>query len=814
MPTLRYALREFARRPAFTAVAVLTLALGIGANAAIFSVIDAVLLRPLPYADPDRIVIPWEYSAEMEQRVGLDRLPSSPADFTDFAARQSTFAHFASMRGERLNLTEGTDPERVGAVRVSEAFFDVLGVTAYIGRTFVPDDARGGRMVVIAHQLWVRRFGSDPAIAGRSVSLNGEPATIVGVMPPGFTFPALGELPEAYGFAATPVIWTLDVLTPEQRRNRGGKSWILIGRLKPGTTIEQAEADLAAIAADIARDHPRSNAGWTVRVLPLREQLVGQVRPALMVLLAAVGVVLLIACANVANLLLVKATARQRELTVRSALGAARWRLMADLLVESTILALLAGVAGVAVGWWMLRALLTLVPSTLPSLAAAGLDIRVLAFTLVMSLLTTAVFGLVPAVLASRCDPSDGLREGARGTVGSRRGRTLRKVLVVVEVALAVVLLVAAGLLTRTFVRLMQVPTGFVSRGVLTMEIALPPSVYRGSSAVTFFETLLGRIAALPGVAASGATSGLPLSGGENLTLVTAEGAPRPEPGREILTDYRTVTPGYFTTLQIPTKDGAVFGDEVRAEGPRPIVVNETMARRLWPDRPALGRRIKLAAYEQDAPWYTVVALVGDTRQTGLETALRPQVYVHHRQDPSTHMAVVLRVPGDPLGIAPTARAAVLAVDPRQPVASVRTMDAVVEAAVSGRRFHVFLFAVFAALAVALAVVGLYAVVAYSVAERMREMAVRLALGARPLSLLTLVLREGLSLVAVGIGVGIGAALLLTRFLESLLFGVRARDATTFVVVPLLLLAAATVGCLIPARRAMRVDPAAALRSE
>jgi putative ABC transport system permease protein len=814
MQPVRYALREFARRPVFTAVAVFTLALGIGANTAIFSVIDAVLLRPLPYADPDRIVVPWEYSAELEQRVGLDRLPSSPADFADFAERQTTFEHFASMRGERLNLTEGTEPERIGAVRVSQPFFDVLGVSAHVGRTFVSEDVSRGRTIVIAHHLWVRRFGSDPAIAGRTVSVNGEPATVVGVMPPGFAFPALGELPEAYGFAATPAVWTLDVLTPEQRRNRGGKSWILIGRLKTGVTIERAQADLAAIAADIAREFPRSNAGWTIRVLPLREQLVGQVRPALMALLAAVGVVLLIACANVANLLLVRATARQRELTVRSALGAARWRLMADLLAESAILSLLAGVAGVALGWWMLRALLTMVPSGLPLLSAAGLDGRVLGFTLAVSLFTTAIFGIVPAVLASRCDPSEGLREGARGTVGSRRGRVLRQGLVVVEVALAVVLLVAAGLLIRTFVRLIQVPTGFDSRGVLTMEIALPPSGYSAGAAVGFFESLLARVEALPGVEAAGATSGLPLAGGENLVLVTPEGAPPPEPGREIVTDYRAVTAGYFETLRIPLVQGELFGGNVSADGPRVLVINETLARMLWPGRSALGRRLKLAAYEQDAPWYTVIGLVGDTRQTALEAALRPQVYVHHRQDPSGNMAVVLRAAGEPLSMAPAARAAVLAIDPRQPVARVRTMDGVVEAAVSRRRFHMFLFAMFAALAVTLSLVGLYAVVAFSVAERMREMAVRLALGARPSNLLTLVLREGLSLVSVGIAVGLAAALLLTRFLESFLLGVRPRDATTFVAVPLLLLAAAIVGCLIPARRAMRVDPAVALRSE
>jgi predicted permease len=814
MQTLRHALRGLARRPAFTAIAILTLALGIGANAAIFSVIDAVLLRPLPYRDADRLVIPWEYSAEVQQRLGFDRLPSSPADFADFHRRNRSFESFAAMRSDRVNLTGGGDPERLSAVRVSEEFFDVLGVQAVIGRTFVPGDSLQVRTVMLGHGLWQRRFGSDPSVVGRTIQLNSEPAIVAGVLPPWFRFPAAGELPEGFGFSATPEIWSLEVLTPDQQRNRGGKSRALIGRLKPGVSMEQAEADLAAIAADIARESPRSNAGWTVRVISLRDQLVGRVRPALMVVLTAVGLVLFIACANVANLLLVRATARQRELTVRCALGASRARLMRQLLTESLVLAVMAGLAGVVLAWWTLRVLVTTLPANLPAVEQAVVDLRTFGFTMVTSLVTGLAFGFVPAYQGTRCDLAGALRDGGRGTIGGRRVHHTRSLLVVLEVALAVLLLVGAALLIQTFIRLTNVPPGFRTEGVLTLEIALPESAYSDATSTAFFGALLERLEALPGVEAAGATSGLPLGGQENVALVTIEGAPRPEPGQEIMSDYRVVTPGYFTALDIPLRHGTWLPEQVRADGPPVVLVNETMARTWWRDQSPLGRRIKLAAYEQDAPWYTVVGVVGDTRQSGLESALRPQVYVHLGQNPSGQMAIVLYSSGNPEALALPARAAVTGIDPSQPVASVRTMKNVIEASVSTRRFNMFVVALFALMAVTLALVGLYAVVAYSVAERIPEMGVRLALGAQPADLLAMVLREGLTLVAAGIGIGLVAAFVLTRFLEAMLFGVQARDAATFIGVPLVLLIAALLGCIIPARRAMRVNPATALRAE
>ena len=814
MQSVRSAVRGLARRPAFAAVAILTLALGIGANAAIFSVFDTVLLRPLPYPEPDRIVMPWEFSEEVRQRLGFDRLPSSGADYHDYLTRQTTFESFAAMRTEQLNLTGEGEPERIGSVRVTSQFFDVLRVQPVVGRTFAPGDETRERLVLIAHGLWQRRFASDPGVSGRVIRLNGEPATVIGVLPPWFRFPAAGELPESFGFSLTPVVWSLDVLDPEQRRNRGGKSRALIGRLKPGVSAGAAEDELAGIAADIARESPRTNAGWTVRVMSLREQLVGSVRPALLALLTAVGFVLLIACANVANLLLVRAAARQREICVRSALGAPRSTLMIQMMVESLVLSGLAGVVGLVIAWSMLRALLIMLPATLPALGQAGLDWRVITFTAVLSLVTGLVFGVFPAVQCTKQDTAEGLREGGRGTIGGRRAHRTRNALVILEVALAAMLLIGSVLLIQTFVQLTRVKTGFRTDRILTMEIALPKLGYPPPRAADFFETLLDRLSELPGVEAAGVTSGLPLSGRENLALVTVEGRPRSEPGQEIISDYRVVAPAYFRVLGIPLVEGSPLPDQPRPDGPPLILINQMMARTWWPAQSPIGRRLKIASYDQIAPWYTITGVVGDTRYTGLDSALRPQVYVHHVQDPNEQMAVVLRTTGDPTPLAVPARAAVSAIDPNQPVARVRTMEQVLSSSVAGRRFHMSLVGVFAALAVVLSVVGLYAVVSFSVAERIQEMGLRMALGAKPSNLMALVLTEGMTLVGIGILIGVGGALLLTGLLETQLFGVSARDTATFLVAPTILFAAGVLGCLAPARRAMRVDPAIALRSE
>jgi putative ABC transport system permease protein len=568
------------------------------------------------------------------------------------------------------------------------------------------------------------------------------------------------------------------------------------------------------IAEGIARDFPGSNAGWTVRLVSLREQLVSRVRPQLLVLLTAVGFVLLIACANGANLLLVRATVRQRELTVRLALGASRRRVVLELLAEGVMLAVAAGVAGLVLAWWTLNTLVAAAPANMPALAQAALDGRVLLFTFALSAVTGVVFGVLPALQATGSGIVDGLRDGARGVVSSRRANRLRSLMVVVEVALAVVLLVGSALLVQAFVRLTRVDSGFNAQRVLTMELALSPAAYPPAQAGLFFDRLVERLEALPGVDAAGLTSGLPLTGHEHLTLVTIEGAPPPEPGQELMSDYRTVTNGYFATMQIPLHDGSLLPEPGASDEARYALVNQQLARTAWPGQDPIGRRLKLVRHDVDAPWHIVTGVVGDTRHTALDIELRPQVYTHHRQSPDGQMAVLLRTPGDPALMARAARAVVAAIDPTQPVSRVRTMAEIVDASMAGRRFHMFIIGAFTALAVLLALVGLYAVIAYSVAERIHEMGLRLALGARPANVLALVMAEGMKLIGMGMGAGLVAAAALTRLLESQLYGVQALDLKTFIVVPLLLAAVGLLGCLVPALRAMRVDPSTALRSE
>jgi putative ABC transport system permease protein len=813
MQDIKTAVRALARRPAFTLIAVLTLALGIGANAAIFSLVDAVLLRKLPFADPERLVMPWQYSAEVHQRVGFDRLPSSPGDVTDFITRNTTFEDLASMRAERVNLTGGGDPERVGAVRVSRNFLRTLGVQPILGRGFAERDGSEGRVILIGYGLWQRRYGGQDVL-GRAISVNGQPATIIGVLPSWFHFPAGGEMPTGLGYAQTPEIWSLDVLPPEQQNFRGGKSFSMVGRLRDGVSMAAAEAELNTIGDDIARRFPDSNAGWIVRILPLREQLVGSVRTALVVLLTAVGFVLLIACANVANLLLVRAASRQREVAVRYAIGASRGQIVMQLLLESLVLSVAAGLAGIFVGWWGLQALLAMLPVDLPTLARATLDWRVVAFTAGLSMLTGVVFGIVPALQAARVDPIEGLREGGRGTVGSRRAHRTRNALVVLEVALAAVLLIGASLLVQTFVRLLNVNTGFLVDGVLTMEVALPRTVYPGPRAADFFERLVGRLSAVPGIDGAAAASSVPLAGSENLRQVTIEGRPRPDPGKEIIADFRVVTSDYFRTMGIPHVAGEPLPRSPGPAGAPVLLINAMMADTCFPGENAIGRRLKLTSYDQQAPWFTVVGVVGDTRHTALSSGLRPQVYVHQSVEPSGQMVVVLRTKGEPSGYASVARAAVHEIDANQPAGRIRSMRMVVSDALARQRFTMFLASTFASLALLLSLVGLYAVVSYSVAERTHELGVRLALGATPGTLLSLVLLDGLKLVGAGVVLGLAGSFALARFLETQLFGVTAHDLRTFAAVSLLLLCAAIAGCLIPARRATRVNPMMALRGE
>ena len=813
MHDIRTAIRALGHRPGFAAVAVLTIASGIGANAAIFAVADAALFKPLPYLRSDRLVVVWGYSAEVHQRTGLNRLPWSPGDAEDFINRNRTFEQMAWVRADRVNLTGLDDPERIGAVRVSRPFFDILGVQAVHGRTFVDADAQAGRIVVIGEGLWRRRFNRDPAILTTPIVLNGQPASVVGVLPGWFRFPAVGDLAQGLGYTLDPEIWTLDVLQPEVRRSRAGKSFSIVGRLKDGASVAEAGADLGAIADDIARQFPASNAGWTVALVPLREQLVGPIRATLLVLLGAVGVLLLIACANVANLLLVRASARRHEVSVRQALGAERVRLVRELLLETTLLGLAAGSAGMLIAWWGLRAVPALLPSEIPLLENAALDWRVFLFTAILSIVCGLAFGVGPALHTTRTDVGAVLRETSRGAE-SRASNRMRSVLVMVEVAAALVLLVAAVLLAQTFVRLLRTDPGFATKGLLTAEVALPRLQYPGERAALFFELLLARLAAVPGVDSVAASSAIPLAGPENLRQVTIEGRPRPEPGAEIIADYRAISSEYFRTMGIPLIRGELLPADAARGGPPSLVISKTMAERWFPAQEAVGSRLKLTSYDQNGPWLRIAGVVGDTRHTALDIDLRPQVYVHHISDPFQQMTIVMRSTADPNGYAPLVRSAVTALDRNQPVGRIRTMEVIVSQSMARQRFTMVLVIAFAALALLLAVVGVFAVVSHSVAERTRELGVRLALGASPQGLMRLVLSESLRLVGAGISVGLVAALGATRFMESLLFGVSAYDPLTFAAVPFILLFSAIAGCLVPAFRAMHVDPVVTLRGE
>jgi predicted permease len=814
MQDIRAALRALARRPGFAVIAILTLALGIGGNAAIFSLIDTVLLQPLPYPRSDRLVIPWEISDDFTKTTGMDRMPASPGDVTDFRTRNRSFDKLAWLRGERFNLSTSDEPEQINGVRVSYDFFDTLGVPPLLGRTFrIDDEAAGaGKTIVLSEGLWRRRFGADPAIVGQTIRLSEIPVTVLGVMPAWFDFPAPGDLPTTFYIEGNE-IYSLDVLSPAQRTFRGAKSFALVGRLKDGVDLIAASADLNAISADISKQMPSSNKGTTIFVLPMREQLVGGVRSPLIVLLIAVGLVLLIACANVANLMLLRAAGRQREMCVRLALGAGQRRLVEQLLVESSVLATVAGAVGLGVAWVGLKVLLALAPAAFAAISTAKLDLRVVGYTVAVSALTGVIFGIVPAVQAARTNLNEGLRDGSRGTLGSRRAHRTRNMIVVSEVAFATVLLVGAVLLLQTFVRLLNVNPGFRPDGILTMQVALPRQT-QPPKTVAFFDQVTRRLASTPGVEVVGLTSALPLSGGENIRQITIEGRPKPDSGYDLIADYRVVTPSYFRLMGIPQIAGENLRETLSGEAPFSVVINSMMAKAAWPGQDPIGRRIKLTAYDQDSPWFTVIGVVGDARHTGLDSTFRPQVYVEFHRDPNALMFVLLRTPGDPLGFAAVTRAAVYEADRHQPVSRIRTMKAVVAESVSNRRFTMALVGAFAVMAFALSLLGLYGVVSNSVAERTQEMGVRLALGARPGTLLRLILGEGLTLAGIGVVFGLIGAYTLTRFMQSLLFEVAATDASTFVSVPLMLFAAAALGCLVPARRATRVDPLVALRSE
>ena len=814
---LRYGWRTLAKSPGFTAVAVVTLALGIGANSSIFSLINTVLLRPLPFNEPDRLVMISEIRAASNDA----NLPISGHEFVAWREQTRNFESMAIIRGDGFNLTGAGDPISVSALRVSSKFFSVLEVAPLLGRTFMTgEDQERNPIVVLNAALWRARFGSDPDIVGKTVTLSDQKYTVIGVMQRQCVGAWLNSDPD---------VW-LPIDLPDEARRVGRHSNNVIARLKPNVTLEQAQSELALVAERLEQQYPNNNVGHGVKIDSLHEATVGGVRLALLVLFGAVGFVLLIACANVANLLLTRAAGRQKEIAIRTALGAGRLRLVRQMLTESCLLAVMGGGVGVLLGLWIIDLLPKIKAVNIPRIEQIGIDVRVLAVTLGLSLLTGIITGLAPAMQSSRFNLSQSLNDGTRTSAGLGR-RRIGSLLVILEVALALVLLAGGGLMLRSFVRLIDVDPGFDPRNVLRLDLSLPSPRYAPpQQQKRFYAELIDKIKALPGVEAVGATTQTPLSPGDNWGPFSIEGRPAPAPGQETFAAMRTVSSDYFRVLRVPLKKGRYFTDadarialpvmrwferqpypeHYNEAQPAPaIIINETMARMFFANEDPLGKRISIIA----SPWLTIVGVVGDIHHTGLSTRPNPEMYLSDLQEPSGSMAVMVRTSGDPLTLAAAVREQVSAVDNDQPVA-ITTMEQIFFNSVGRQRFNMLLLSIFGALALAMAVVGVYGVINYSVAQRTQEIGIRIALGAKRRDILRLVVGDGMVLAALGLSIGLVGALALTRLISGLLFGVSPTDPVTFVAVSVLLASVALLASYIPARRAMNVDPMVALRCE
>ena len=813
---IRYALRAFARTPAFTAAAVLSLAIGIGANTAIFSVASALLLRPLPYRDADRLAILWNRSPGL----GIAEDWFSTAQYFDIKRSQSGIEEVAIAIGANYNLTGDGEPERIGTIRVSSNLLPMLGAAPELGRFFEPADDAPGRTgaAVLGHGTWVRRYGRDPRVLGRILTLNGQPYEVVGVLPATFSLPR-EVMPTLGGAEDAEIVLPLP-LGPEAPTVRGREDYNILARLKRGVSLAAAQAEMDALTARLRREHPDlypPNGALTFDIVPLREQVVGDVRKALLTLVAAVGFVLLIACANAANLLLSRALARQKEISVRSALGASPSRLVRQLLTESVLLALAGGAAGILLAFWTLEGIRALGTASVPRLGEIGIDRRVLLFTLAVSVGSGILFGLAPALRLSSIDLQRSLADTSRGSAGANalwgRGNNMRRLLVMAELALSVMLLIGAGLLLRSFVRLQQVPPGFNADGVLTLEVTMSGRQYADANAVLErYREVWRRLGRLPGVTAVGAVSALPLSQMFSWGPIVVEGRTPPAGEAFINADQRIVAADYFPAMQIPLLEGRLFDEhDVRAK-PRVAVIDQHMAQQLWPGESAIGKRLRLGGGAADAPWAAVVGVVGRVKQYSLDADSRIAMYVPHTQFPTRAMNIVVRGSTPAEGLAGPVRAEMRALDADLPIYNVRTMQDRVAESLARRRFSILLLTLFAALALGLAAIGVYGVMAYLVSQGTRELGIRIALGATPGRILWLVVWQAMAVAALGAVAGIAGAFVLTRFMRTLLFGIDPTDPVTFVSVAMLLTAIALAASGFPARRAARVDPIVALR--
>jgi putative ABC transport system permease protein len=800
---VRFAARTFLRSPRFTIPAVLALALGIGATSAIFSVVRGVILKPLPYADPDRIVVIWENNL----RRNRPRNVIGAANFVEWRARNRSFDHLGMVGPSRINVILNGQPEEVAGLSVSSDALAALGVQPTMGRLYTAEEDLEGsdRVILLGYEFWQSRFGGRGDILGTTITANGRPRSVIGVMPAGFTI--VGQRADFM----VPYGWTLERL----RSAPGRGSSHGLARLREGVTFEQATSDMVSIAAQLEKEFPPRNANWSVTLVPVHEQMVDQIRPALLVLAGAVLLVLLIACVNVANLLLARSTVRQRELGLRTALGAGRGRLLRQMLTESLLLSFVGGIAGLALAFAFHRGLLALVANRIPvpRLEQVALDLPVLAFTFALAVGTGLLFGLIPALLAA-ASANDALREGGRHGASPRSRRALGA-LVIAEVALSLVLLAGAGLLIRSFLRLQSVSPGFDASGVLTARVQLPGARYNDSRrSSAFFTETVSRIRALPGVQSAAAVSFLPLAGPGIGTSFYRADRPQPAAGEAPTTEVRPVTPEFFRTMRVPILSGRDFNDSDTADAPLVAIVGEALARQHLSGEHPIGKRLHVNIGTVDGMNVEIVGVVGNVKMTSLDTEARPAVFLPHTQLSIGLMTYVVRTDITPMSLVNSVAASVHALDPELPLADVRTLDDVVDATLARPRTVSVLLTTFALMALILAGVGVYGVMAYSVSQRTQEIGVRMALGATTRSVFRLVLGQALRLVAIGVVVGLIAAGLLTRVLESLLYDTEPLDPWTFVVTATVLVAVATIACYLPARRGTRIAPVEALRAE
>jgi putative ABC transport system permease protein len=800
---LRYAVRTMLKKPGFTAIAVLTLALGIGGSTAIFTVVDAALLRGLPYKSPDQLYHLWESTP---QKQFAQREFSYP-DYQDYQQNQVLQGVAAYTGGEGI-LTGRGEAERIAAPSASANFFSLLGVDPILGHTFQPGDDKPGaaRTLVLTYGMWQRRFGGDPGIVGQALTLNGDSYTVIGVLPASFQF-ALRNADVWLPFQPTEAELT--------RRFMHGTN--LIGRLKPGVSAAQAQSELSLIAKRIEQENAQSHAGTGLNLIPLQAQVVGEVKPILMVLLAAVGFVLLIACANVASLLLTRSLARQKEVAIRTALGASRWRVIRQLLTESLLLSVAGGLAGLLIAYWGIHGLVALLPDAqldaLPFLGPLQMNTSILLFSFGLSLLTGLIFGLAPAVQSSRPDLNEVLKEGGRNT-GGGAGHRLRSAFVIAEIAMAAVLLVGAGLMMKSLLRLLQSDVGFNPQNILTMTVVFPDAKYADANKqIEVFDRLNERVKSLPGVTGSGTVDNLPLNGG-NTTRFYVDGDPIPPPGQAVEANFRVVDENYFQTLGVPLIAGRLFDVRDKADAPGVVIIGKSVSDRLFAGRDPIGRGIKYTSIE--GPPDRIVGVIADVKIAGLDEGIRPVLYYPFRQAPSTGTNLVVRIKGDPTALAAAIRDETRALEPEVALFNVKAMEQLISDSPAAfmRRFPAFVISIFAGVALLLASIGIYGVVSYSVSQQTHYIGVRMALGAKPSDILKMVLRQGLSVAITGLVLGVVGALALTRLLRSLLFEVQTTDLTTFAIVVGALFTVTLVACYLPARRATKVDPLVALRYE